>query len=84
MKFGQAQKAKLGLNASDTAVLTLTFHFLSSPLFLLIFLPRFFSFVGHLVGKILGKLFGGSGTRFSRNFQVNVTWFFAFFSHVLD
>ena len=75
----------MGLKASDTAVLTLTFHFLSSALFLLIFLPHFFSFAGHLVGFILvGKVFTkafldlrirwkeryvGSGTRISRNFS---------------
>ena len=46
----------------DTAVLTFTFHFLSSPLFLF-FLPHFFSLAGHLVdiilaGKVLGKLLG--------------------------
>ena len=41
---------------SDTAVLTFTFCFLSSPLFLL-FLPFFFSLAGHLVGVILvGKV----------------------------
>ena len=43
---------------SDTAVLTFTFRFLSSPLFLL-FLPHFFSLAGHLVGFILvGRVFG--------------------------
>ena len=42
---------------SDTAVLTLTFRFLSVALFSL-FLPRFFSFAGHLVGFILvGRVF---------------------------
>ena len=36
----------------------LSFHFLSSPL-LLLFLPHFFSFAGHLVDFILvGKFFG--------------------------
>ena len=84
---------------SDTAVLTFTFRFLSSPLFSL-FLPHFFSFAGHLVGFILvGKVFRkafrilGLGERkgrwvveqdFHGNFQVSVTWFFAFFSGVLD
>ena len=48
---------------SDTAVLTFTFRFLSSPLFSL-FLPHFFSLAGHLVGfilvgRVLGKLLGG-------------------------
>ena len=43
---------------SDTAVLTFTFCFLSSPLFLL-FLPHFFSLAGHLVGFVLvGRVFG--------------------------
>ena len=84
---------------SDTAVLTFTFRFLSSPLFSL-FSPHFFSFAGHLVGFILvGKVFRkafrilGLGERkgrwvveqdFHGNFQVSVTWFFAFFSGVLD
>ena len=73
--------------------------FLSSPLFSL-FLPHFFSFAGHLVGFILvGKVFRkafrilGLGERkgrwvveqdFHGNFEVSVTWFFAFFSGVLD
>ena len=43
---------------SDTAVLTFTFRFLSSPLFSL-FLPHFFSLAGNLVGFILvGNVFG--------------------------
>ena len=42
---------------SDTAVLTFTFRFLSSPSFLL-FCLIFFSFAGHLVSFILvGKVF---------------------------
>ena len=42
---------------SDTAVLTFTFCFLSSPLFSF-FLPHFFSLAGHLVGFILvGRVF---------------------------
>ena len=65
----------------------------------LLFLPHFF-FAGHLVGFILvGKVFGkafrvlGLEERkgrwvveqdFHGNFQVNVTWFFAFLSDVLD
>ena len=73
---------------SDTAVLTFTFRFLSSPLFSLL-LPHFFSFAGHLVGFILvGKVFRkafrilGLGERkgrwvveqdFHGNFQVSVT-----------
>ena len=85
---------------SDTAVLTFTlFRFLSSPLFSL-FLPYFFSLAGHLVGFILvGNVFKkafrilGLGERkgrwameqdFHGDFQVNVTWFFASFSGVLD
>ena len=84
---------------SDTAVLTFTFRFPSSPLFLL-FLPHFFSVAGHLVGFFLvGKVFRkafrilGLDERkgmwvveqdFHCNFQVNVTRFFAFFSGVLD
>ena len=84
---------------SDTGVLTFTFRLLSSPLFSL-FLPHFFSFAEHLVGFIsVGKVFRKAfrilglderkGRRvveqdFHGNFQVNVTWFFAFFSGVLD
>ena len=84
---------------SDTAVLTFTFRSLSSPLFSL-FLPHFFSLAGHLVGFILvGIVFRkafrilGLGERkgrwaieqdFQGDFQVNVTWFFASFSGVLD
>ena len=63
-KFGHAQKAKFRVFGfeSETAVLTFTFRFLSSPLFLL-FLPHFFSPAGHLVGfvlweEFLGKLLG--------------------------
>ena len=42
---------------SDTAVMTFTFRFLSSPLFLL-FLPHFFSLAGHLGGFVLvGRVF---------------------------
>ena len=84
---------------SDTAVLIFTFRFLSSSLFSL-FLPHFFSLTGHLVGFILvGIVFRkpfrilGLGERkgrwameqdFHGDFQVNVTWFFASFSCVLD
>ena len=84
---------------SDTAVLTFTFRFLSSLLFLF-FLPHFFSLDGHLVGLILvGRVFRkafrilGLGERkgrwvmeqdFHGDLQVNVTWFFACFSGVLD
>ena len=61
MKFGHGHKAKFRDSfwvKSDTAVLTFTFRFLSSPLFLL-FLPHFFSLAGHLVGFILvGRVFG--------------------------
>ena len=85
VKFGHAQKAK--------------FRFLSSPLFSL-FLPHFFSLAGHLVGLILvGRVFRkafrilGLGERkgrwvmeqdFHGDFPVDVTWFFACFSGVLD
>ena len=84
---------------SDTAVLTFTFPFLFYPPFLL-FLHHFFFYAGHLVGfilveKVFKKAFRilGLGERkgswaveqdFHGNFQVNVTWFFAFFSGVLD
>ena len=66
----------------------------------LAFLASFFSFAGHLVGFILvGRVFRkafrilGLGERkgrwameqdFHADFQVNVTWFFASFSGVLD
>ena len=76
-----------------------TFCFLSSPLFSL-FLPHFFSCAGHLVGfilvgKVLRKAFKILGwderkgrwiveQDFHGSFQVNVTWFSAFFSGVLD
>ena len=77
---------------SDTAVLTFTFHFLSSPL-LSLFLPHFFSLAGHLVGILVGRVFRktfrilGLGERkgrwvveqdFHGNFQVNVTCFLPF------
>ena len=85
---------------SDAAVLTFTFlRSLLRPLYLL-FLPPFFSLAGHLVGFILvGKGFRkvfrilGLEERKGRwvveqdvhgNFQVNVTWFFAFLSDVVD
>ena len=74
---------------SDTAVLTFTFHFLSSLLFSS-FLPHFFYFAGHCLGFILvGKVFRKAFVilveqDFHGNFQVNVTWLFAFFSGVLD
>ena len=85
---------------SDTAVLTFTFRFLSSLFFLLFLPHFFFSLAGHLVGFILvGRVFRkafrilGLDERkgrwvveqdFHGNFQVNVTWFFALFSGVLD
>ena len=79
---------------SDTAVLTFTFRFLSSPLFT--FLASFFfscwafSRLIILVGKVFRKAFRILGLverkgrwvveqDFHGNFQVNVTWFFAFF-----
>ena len=80
---------------SDTAVLTFTFRFLSSPLFSLS-LPHFFSLAGHLVGfilvgNVLRKAFRILGLDerkgswvvekdFHRNFQVNVTGFFCLFN----
>ena len=83
---------------SDTAVLTFSFRFLSSPLFSH-FLPHFFFLAGHLVGFVLvgrvsRKAFRslGLGERegrwameqdFHGDFQVHVTWFFASFSGVL-
>ena len=88
-----------GMCKKKNFALTFTFCFLSFPLFA-IFLPHFFSLAGHLVGFILvGKVFRkafrilGLDERkgrwvveqdFHGNFQVNVTWFFAFFSGVLD
>ena len=79
---------------SDTAVLTFTFCFLSSPLFSLFF-PHFFSFAGQLgvcyfVGKDFRQAFRilelhdrkGSWVveqDVHGNFQVNVTWFSAVF-----
>ena len=85
---------------SDTAVLTFTFRFLSSLLFSLFLPHFFFSLAGHLVGLILvGRVFRkdfrilGLGERkgrwvmeqdFHGDFPVNVTWFFACFSGVLD
>ena len=84
---------------SDTAVLTFTFIF-SPPLFFRFSCLIFFSLAGHLVGFILvGIVFRkafrilGLGQRkgrwameqdFHGDFQVNVTWFFASFSGVLD
>ena len=85
---------------SDTAVLTFTFRFLSSLLFSLFLPHLFFSLAGHLVGfnlveRVFRKAFRilGLGERkgrwvmeqdFHGDFQVNVTWFFASFSGVLD
>ena len=85
VKFGHGQKAK--------------FRFLSSPLFSL-FLPHFFSLSGHLLGFVLvGRVFRKAfrilwlGERkgrwameqdFHGDLQVNVTWFFASFSGILD
>ena len=98
-EFGLAQKAKFFGFKSDTAVLTFTFHFLSS-LFFRVSCLILFSFAGHLIGFILvGKVFRkgfrilGFDERkgrwvveqdFHGNFPVNVTWFFAFFSSVFD
>ena len=79
--------------------MTFTFRFLSSPLFGF-FCLIFFSLAGHLVGFILeGIVFRkalrilGLGEKkgrwameqdFHGDFQVNVTWFFASLSGVLD
>ena len=78
----------------DTTILTFTFRFLSTPLFLLS-LPHFFSLAGHLVGfffggKVFTKAFRILGLDerkvrwvveqdFHGNFQVSVTWFFYLF-----
>ena len=95
----QKFRGSLGFK-SDTAVLTFTFRFLSSPLFSP-FLPHFFfCLAGHLVGFILAgevlvktlRILGLNERKgrwvvvqdFHGNVQVNVTWFFAFFSRVLD
>ena len=103
MKFRHAQKQNFEIVfgfKSDTAVLTFTFRFLSSPLFSL-FLPHLIvSLAGHLVrfilvGIVFRKAFMilGLGERkgrwameqdFHGDFQVNVTWFFASFSSLLD
>ena len=85
---------------SDTAVLTFTFRFLCSLLFSLFLPHFFFSLSGHLVGfNLVGRVFRkafrilGLGERkgrwvieqdFHGDFQVNVSWFFASFSGVLD
>ena len=85
---------------SDTAVLTFTFLFPSIPSFFAFLASFFFSLAGHLVGFILvGRVFRkafrilGLGERkgrwameqdFHGDFQVNVTWFFASFSGILD
>ena len=71
-----------------------------SPPYFFAFLASFFSFVAYLVGFILvGKVFTKAlrilrlderkgrwviEQDFHGNFRVNVTWFFAFFSSVLD
>ena len=76
---------------SDTTVLTFTFRFLSSPDSFFAFLASFlFSLAGNLVGfifeeKVFRKAFRWVVEQdFHGNFQVNVTWFFDFFSGVLD
>ena len=88
------QKGKFGgLKVTLTAVLN--FYFLLLPS-CFVFLASYFSFAGHLVGFILvGKVFRISGLDerkgrwvveqdFHGSFQVNVTWFLAFFSSDLD
>ena len=95
-KFEHMQKAKFRKWDSS---LDFYFSLSLLPSFLL-FLRHFFLVLGILVGFILvGKVFKkafrilGLGERkgswaveqdFHGNFQVNVTWFFAFFSGVLD
>ena len=90
-KFGHAQKAKFRHFDFSLSLLPSFFAFLAS---------FFFSLAGHLVGFILvGRVFRkafrilGLGERkgrwvmeedFHGDFQVNVTWFFASFSGVLD
>ena len=85
---------------SDTAVLTFTFSLSLLPSFFAFLASFFLSLAGHLVGFILvervfGKAFRilGLGERkgrwameqdFHADFQVNLTWFFAFFSGVRD
>ena len=85
---GMRRKQNFGFK-SDTAVLTFTFRFLSSPLFSLSLPHFFFSLAGHLVGFVLvGRVFRksfrilGLGERkgrwameqdFPGDFQVNVT-----------
>ena len=87
MKLGHAQKV-FGFK-SDTEVLTFTFR-----------LPHFLAFAGHSVGFILVekvfrkavKILGLDERKgkwiveqdFHGNFRVNITWFFAFSSGVLD
>ena len=60
VKFGIRRKQNFEIVfgfKSDTALLTFTFRFLSSPLFSL-FLPHFFSLAGHFVGFVLvGRVF---------------------------
>ena len=83
----------LGLKVTQWSWLYFSLSFLPSFFALL---ASFFSLAGHLVGFILvGKAFRILGLDerkgrwvveqdFYGNFQVNVTWFFAFFSGVLD
>ena len=93
-KFGHAQKAK-----SDSS-LDFYFSLSLLPSFFAFLASFFFPLAGHLVGFILvGIVFRkafrilGLGERkgwwameqdFHGDFQVNVTWFFASFSGVLD
>ena len=88
----------LGLKVTQQSWLLL-FAF-SPPLFLCFSCLNFFYLAGHLVGFILVGIVFGKAFRISElderkgwwlveqdfhgNFQVNVTWFFAFFSGVLD
>ena len=99
-KFGHAQKAKFGLGLKVTQQSWLLLFAFSPPLFFRFSCLIFFSLARHLVGFVLvGRVFRkafrilGLGERkgrwgmeqdFHGDFQVNVTWFFASFSGVLD
>ena len=90
------QKAKFQVIEfkSDTALLTFSFCRLLPSSFA--FLASFLSFAGKLVGfSLVGEVFGKAFRilderkshwvqNFHGNFQVNVSWFFAFFVVLLD
>ena len=91
VRFGHAQKAKLGLDFYfSLSLLPSFFAFLASFFFFCWAFSRLY-----FGGKVFRKAFRilGLGERkgrwvveqdFHGNFQVSVTWFFAFFSGVLD